>query len=92
MSSPATRSCRTCTSDSLLRSTTSGATRASREAAQQAAQPTGKRPIPLVAVLRRPKNLLLAGLGTTAAFVIQALFSTFGVTYATEHGSPGWRG
>ncbi|WP_448624392.1 MFS transporter [Geodermatophilus sp. URMC 64] len=55
-------------------------------AARQAVQPTGKRPIPLVAVLRRPKNLLLAGLATTAAFVIQGLFSTFGVTYATAHG------
>jgi len=42
--------------------------------------------VPLVQILRRPKNLLLAGLVVTAGFVIQALFSTFGVNYATAHG------
>ncbi|WP_433410393.1 MFS transporter [Saccharomonospora azurea] len=45
-----------------------------------------RQPIPLFAILRRPKNLLLAGLVVTAGFVIQALFSTFGVNYAVSHG------
>ncbi len=49
-------------------------------------QKAEREPIPLLAILRRPKNLLLAGLAVTAGFVIQALFSTFGVNYAVSHG------
>lgn len=52
----------------------------------QEQQEAAKEPMPLLAILRRPKNLLLAGLVVTAGFVIQALFSTFGVNYAVTHG------
>ncbi|PXY18727.1 MFS transporter [Prauserella flavalba] len=54
--------------------------------AQREAQRTEKNRMPLVRILRRPKNLLLAGLVVTGGFVIQALFSTFGVNYAAAHG------
>jgi MFS family permease len=45
-----------------------------------------KESIPLVTILRAPRTLILAGLVCTAPFVIQALFSTFVITYAAENG------
>lgn len=45
-----------------------------------------KEPIPLVSILRTPKNLILAGLVCTAGFVIQALFSTFAINYSVKSG------
>ncbi|MGP4090173.1 MFS transporter [Streptomyces sp. KR55] len=48
--------------------------------------PSAKEPIPLLRILRRPRNLLTAGLVCMAGFAIQALFSTFGMTYAVQHG------
>jgi MFS family permease len=41
---------------------------------------------PLFAILRAPRTLVLAGLVCTAPFVIQALFSTFMITYAAQNG------
>lgn len=41
---------------------------------------------PLVKVLQRPRTLVTVGLVGMGAFVIQALFSTFGVTYAVGSG------
>jgi MFS family permease len=44
------------------------------------------RSIPIMKVLRRPDVLIIVGLVGTGAFVIQALFSTFGITYAVQAG------
>jgi MFS family permease len=60
------------------------------EAAQQQAKQLdaerATRRVPVVEVLRRPGTLLTVGLVGMGAFVIQALFSTFGITFAVEHG------
>ncbi|WP_425310317.1 MFS transporter [Ammonicoccus fulvus] len=45
-----------------------------------------KNELPLMEVLRRPGTLLVVAFSLIGAFAIQALFSTFGVTYAVEHG------
>lgn len=45
-----------------------------------------KEPIPLLTIVRAPRTLILAGLVCTAPFVIQALFSTFVISYAAENG------
>lgn len=59
-----------------------------KEALAQAEQKSAERPrIPLLEVLRRPGTLLIVGLAGMAAFTTQALFSTFGVTYATNTGT-----
>lgn len=45
-----------------------------------------RRSIPIVEVLRRPKTLLVTACSVAGAFALQALFSTFGITYAVQHG------
>lgn len=42
--------------------------------------------IPVVQVLRRPKVVIVAGLACTGSFVMQALFSTFMLAYASDNG------
>ncbi|WP_344782530.1 MFS transporter [Microbacterium kribbense] len=44
------------------------------------------RSLPIAQVLRRPRALIVIGLVGAGAFVIQALFSTFGLTYAVGAG------
>ncbi|GAB3283427.1 MFS transporter [Parasphingorhabdus pacifica] len=43
--------------------------------------------VPIVAVLRKPRTLLLAMFGCGGSFAIQILFATFAVTYATTQGA-----
>lgn len=51
------------------------------------AKKTGaKRAVPVVEVLRRPKTVLIVGVVGMGSFVLQALFSTFAITYATSSG------
>ncbi|MDR7304350.1 MFS transporter [Haloactinomyces albus] len=60
-----------------------------REAVQQQEKQEKARKkerIPLVSVLKRPKNLILCGLVCMAGFAMQALFSTFAINHAAEHG------
>ncbi|MGW0018400.1 MFS transporter [Rhodococcus sp. NPDC003382] len=59
-----------------------------REAMKAAAEKKDRaaEPMPLLAILRAPRTLVLAGLVCTAPFVIQALFSTFVIGYAAENG------
>lgn len=45
-----------------------------------------KRAVPIVEVLRRPKTVLIIGVVGMGSFVLQALFSTFAITYATSSG------
>ncbi len=52
----------------------------------QQQQDQGKVRPPVLEVLRRPKTLLIVGVVGMAAFTIQALFSTFAVTYSATHG------
>ncbi|MDO5500275.1 MAG: MFS transporter [Propionibacteriaceae bacterium] len=42
--------------------------------------------LPLVAVLRRPGTLVVTAISLIGAFAIQALFSTFGVTFSVANG------
>ncbi|RCW45959.1 putative MFS family arabinose efflux permease [Halopolyspora algeriensis] len=52
------------------------------------AEPTGKKPtVPVLQVLRRPKNLLLTTFGCSASFAMQILFATFAITYGAAQGS-----
>lgn len=55
-------------------------------AVDQQRKAAAKQRVPLLRILRRPKAVLVAGLAVTASFVIQAMFSTFGVNYAAKHG------
>jgi MFS family permease len=50
------------------------------------AHKTVKQPLPLWAVLRRPKALILVMLGAGAAFGFQVTMATFAQTYAVEFG------
>jgi MFS family permease len=54
--------------------------------AKAEAQKTVKQPLPLWAVLRRPKALILVMLGAGAAFGFQVTMATFAQTYAVEFG------
>lgn len=55
---------------------------------QAMAEPAEKKPrIPLLEVLRRPKNLVLTMFGCGGSFAMQILFATFAITYATSHGA-----
>lgn len=58
------------------------------EAAQEmeAKKADKKRAVPVLEVLKRPRILLVVGVAGMAAFVIQALFSTFAITYAAGNG------
>lgn len=44
--------------------------------------------VPLLSVLRRPKNLILVTLGGAAGFALQVVLASFAVTYAVDHGAP----
>ncbi|MEV7646969.1 MFS transporter [Arthrobacter sp. NPDC089319] len=59
-----------------------------REAAERAAAPTARRPIPLLQVLRRPGLLVTVILAATSAFALQTLLSTFSITYTVSLGVP----
>lgn len=50
-------------------------------------QAEAKPEVPLLSVIRRPKNLLLVMFGGAAGFALQVLLSTFVVSYAVEHGA-----
>ncbi|RKT86974.1 Na+/melibiose symporter [Saccharopolyspora antimicrobica] len=43
---------------------------------------------PIIEVLRRPKVVMLAAFACLAGFALQTAFTTFGITYAVEHGTP----
>lgn len=45
------------------------------------------RDIPLLSVIKRPKNLLLVMFGGAAGFALQTLLATFTVAYAVAHGA-----
>lgn len=45
------------------------------------------RDIPLLSVVKRPKNLLLVMFGGAAGFALQVLVASFMVAYAVEHGA-----
>lgn len=52
------------------------------------AQPAVKKPsVPILEVLRRPKNLLLIAFGSSAMFALQVMLATFAITYAVNQGS-----
>lgn len=42
--------------------------------------------LPLLQVLRHPRGVLTVGFSCMGAFVVQALYSTFGITYASARG------
>ncbi|MDA3623896.1 MFS transporter [Saccharopolyspora sp. WRP15-2] len=44
--------------------------------------------LPIAGVLRRPKVVLLAAVACLASFALQTAFTTFGITYAVDHGTP----
>ncbi|KAA5828415.1 MFS transporter [Saccharopolyspora hirsuta] len=60
-----------------------------RAAAEQAAADRAeqKGAPPIVEVLRRPKTVVLSALACLASFALQTAFTTFGITYAVEHGT-----
>ncbi|GAA3739665.1 MFS family permease [Spinactinospora alkalitolerans] len=43
--------------------------------------------VPILQVLRRPKNLVLTAFGSSAMFALQVMLATFAMTYAVEQGS-----
>lgn len=45
-----------------------------------------KKAVPIVEVLKRPGTVLTVGIVGMAAFAIQAMFSTFAISYAVAHG------
>lgn len=59
-----------------------------QEAQAKAAQAKVAKPkVPLVEILRRPKTLLIVGFAGIGGFAIQAMFSTFAISFAEEHGT-----
>ncbi|GAA3724358.1 MFS family permease [Spinactinospora alkalitolerans] len=46
-----------------------------------------KPPVPILQVLRRPKNLVLTAFGCSGSFAMQVLFATFAITYGVAQGS-----
>ncbi len=55
--------------------------------AAMAETPCTKPSVPILQVLRRPKNLLLTAFGCSASFAMQILFATFALTYAANLGA-----
>ncbi|MEV0702382.1 MFS transporter [Saccharopolyspora sp. NPDC050389] len=55
-----------------------------------AAEQTGNEPgvPPIVEVLRRPKVVVVAAFACLSGFALQTAFTTFGITYAVENGTP----
>lgn len=52
------------------------------------AEPTEEKPsVPILQVLRRPKNLVLTAFGCSASFAMQILFATFAISYGVAQGS-----
>jgi len=59
-----------------------------KEKAEEAAQgPAGRREVPLLQVLRRPKTLIFTMLAGAAGFALQVVLATFSVTYAVSKGA-----
>ncbi|TDD42587.1 MFS transporter [Saccharopolyspora elongata] len=56
-----------------------------RAAAEQAENEPGAPPI--IEVLRRPRAVVVATFACLAGFALQTAFTTFGITYAVEHGT-----
>lgn len=56
--------------------------------AKVAEQAAAKPKVPILEVLRRPGTLLIAGFAGIGGFAIQAMFSTFAISFAQEHGTP----
>ena len=65
--------------------------KAEQEKAEQAGQAgqaaAGRREIPLLQVLRRPKTLIFTMLAGAAGFALQVVLATFSVTYAVSKGA-----
>ena len=59
--------------------------KADREAREQGQ--TGRRDIPLLQVLRRPRTLIFTMLAGAAGFALQVVMATFSVTYAVSKGA-----
>ncbi len=52
------------------------------------ADDTTKKPaVPILQVLRRPKNVLLTAFGSCAMFALQVTMATFAITYAVDQGA-----
>lgn len=45
-----------------------------------------KREIPILSIIKRPKNLILVMIGGAAGFALQVVMASFAVSYAVEHG------
>lgn len=59
-----------------------------KEKAEEAAQgAAGRRELPLLQVLRRPKTLIFTMLAGAAGFALQVVLATFSVTYAVSKGA-----
>lgn len=58
-----------------------------QEIAEQAEEGAGRREIPLLQVLRRPKTLIFTMLAGAAGFALQVVLATFSVTYAVSKGA-----
>ncbi|MEQ4520406.1 MFS transporter [Pseudarthrobacter sp. B907] len=59
-----------------------------KEQAEEAAQgAAGRREVPLLQVLRRPKTLIFTMLAGAAGFALQVVLATFSVTYAVSKGA-----
>ncbi|MGO4119523.1 MFS transporter [Arthrobacter sp. YAF16] len=58
-----------------------------QEIAEQAEEGAGRREIPLLQVLRRPKALIFTMLAGAAGFALQVVLATFSVTYAVSKGA-----
>ena len=59
-----------------------------KEKAEEAAQgAAGRREVPLLQVLRRPKTLIFTMLAGAAGFALQVVLATFSVTYAVTKGA-----
>ena len=56
--------------------------------AKAAVQKAEKPKVPLFEVLRRPGTLLIVGFAGIGGFAIQAMFSTFAISFAEQHGTP----
>ena len=50
------------------------------------AKSKAKKPLPLLSILKRPRNLLLVAFGCMASFGIQTMFTTFAIGYAANSG------
>lgn len=60
-----------------------------KEAQARASQQAAAKPkVPILEVLRRPGTLLVVGFAGIGGFAIQAMFSTFAISFAKDHGTP----